>query len=87
MLNLFGEDQEPDKKTIGHYKIWRAKNEYGKSLSLERQCRNCTYKRSFDYHNKCYHKCELQGISQSEASDIRLSNVCEQWWRKTNASK
>ena len=77
MLNLFGEEQEPDKKVTGHYKVWRNRNGYKKSVSFQEQCRICIHKRTFEYHNKNYHKCVLQGVSQSEASDIRLSNVCD----------
>ena len=77
MLNLFGEDQEPDKKVTGHFKTWRQRNGYKKSVSFEKQCRICRHLRTFEYHNKKYHKCSLQGVSQSEASDIRLSDVCD----------
>lgn len=77
MINLFGEEQAPDKKVIGVYKVWRARNGYKKSLSFEKQCRICKHMRGFEYHKKNYYKCVLQGISQSEASDIRLGNVCD----------
>ena len=84
MLNLFGEEQEPDKKTTGHYATWRNRNGYKKSVSLEKQCRICQHLRSFEYHNKNYHKCGLQGISHSESSDIRLSNVCDLFRNKAD---
>lgn len=83
MINLFGEEQEDYKKVLGHYKKWRQKNNYKKAFSFEKQCRTCKNERGFEYHNKHYHKCELQGISQSEASDIRLSYVCDFFNSKT----
>ena len=82
VINLFGEDQEPYKKVTGVYKVWRKKNRYEKSVSFEKQCRICEHRITFEYHNKNYHKCRLQGVSQSEASDIRLSNICDCFKRK-----
>lgn len=83
MLNLFGEDQEPDKKVTGHFKTWRQRNGYKKSVSFEKQCRICRHLRTFEYHDKNYHKCGLQGVSHSEASDIRLGNVCNLFERES----
>jgi len=78
MINLFGEEQGPDKGTMRVYKKWRAKHEYRKSSSFAKQCNNCEHRISFNCHNKRYHKCALQGVSQCEASDIRLSYVCDE---------
>ncbi len=37
------------------------------------QCRDCCHLISGSYHDKRYHKCELYGMSHSEATDWRLS--------------
>ena len=37
------------------------------------QCRDCCHLISGKYHDKRYHKCELYGMSHSEATDWRLS--------------
>ena len=37
-------------------------------------CKNCCHLISGVYHDKRYHKCELYGLSHSEATDWRLSN-------------
>ena len=38
-------------------------------------CRDCRHLISGTYHDKRYHKCELYGLSHSEATDWRLSNT------------
>lgn len=37
------------------------------------QCRDCCHLISGDYHDRRYYKCELYGMSHSEATDWRLS--------------
>lgn len=37
------------------------------------QCRDCCHLISGEWHDKRYHKCELYGMSHSEATDWRLS--------------
>ena len=37
------------------------------------QCRGCDHLISGEYHDRHYHKCELYGMSHSEATDWRLS--------------
>lgn len=77
MKNLFGEEQSLDveKPITGHFKKWRARNNYriGSKIFC---CGNCIRLHSYEYHDKIYHKCLLQGVSASEASDIRLKMVC-----------
>ena len=36
------------------------------------QCRDCCHLISWEGHNRRYHKCELYGLTQSEATDWRL---------------
>ena len=37
------------------------------------QCKDCTHLISGNWHDRRYHKCELYGLSHSEATDWRLS--------------
>ena len=37
------------------------------------RCKDCDHLISGKYHGKSYHKCELYGLSHSEATDWRLS--------------
>lgn len=37
------------------------------------QCRDCCHLISGDWHDRRYHKCEIYGLSHSEATDWRLS--------------
>ena len=61
---------------------FRKKNGY-----LEgKYCKDCKYHHRFDYHYKYYHKCEKLGISNSEATDIRLKDVaCNLYEEKKHA--
>ena len=82
-VNLFGETVDVISKPRGYqssYQRFRSLNQYRKSDSNQ-QCKNCKYHHACGYHNKIYHKCELLGISNSEATDIRVSFVCNKWWR------
>ena len=81
--NLFGEIVEID-FTIpkGHkskYQLWKQRNNYVKKNVTAISCKTCDHHRIFNYHNKIYHKCELLGISNSEATDIRVGHVCNKW--------
>lgn len=80
MKSLFGEEIEyfpPEQpKTLGKYQAWKLTHKYRKSESKDIRCKNCEHLCSGEYHNKNYHKCELMGISHSEATDIRVGYVC-----------
>lgn len=71
-------DKEPD-KLKSHYQRIKAINNYRKSSSHEINCKNCGHRKTFEYHNRYYHKCKLIGESSSEATDIRLSCVCNKY--------
>jgi hypothetical protein len=75
MKSLFNEEipEVPIKKGRGHFKDWRQRHHYRKANG-EQRCGNCRHRLS-----GAYHKCRLQGGSNSAASDIRLSNVCDEW--------
>ena len=60
------------------YKQFRNRYNYRKK-DTEKCCEDCDHIKTYEYHGKMYHKCERQGVSNSEASDIRLSCVCDLW--------
>ncbi len=80
MKDLFGNDTNQEfeipKKLTGSFQIYRASYHYRLGTETE-NCKKCKHRCSSEYHNKWYHKCELQGLSHSENSDIRLRNVCD----------
>ena len=83
MHDLFGnevkENEINSKKIYGKYKGWKNLNNYRKSEDKEKRCKNCLSLCGYEYHNKRYYKCEMMGCSHSEASDIRLSYICDQF--------
>jgi hypothetical protein len=77
--DLFGNEiTEQDKKTVGKYQIYRKRFNYREG-NPDMCCKRCEHCQLYmPYHgNKQYYKCELQGISNCESSDIRLKNVCD----------
>lgn len=84
MKDLFGKevpDYEIEKvpNTESWYQAVKRRSNYRQTTAKEKCCKYCKNKRTFEYHNKNYHKCMLIGISHSEATDIRLGNVCDKW--------
>ena len=82
-LNLFGEEQpyipEKDFSKESIYQRFKRINHYGLADHPDLSCKNCVNRRSFDYHGKYYHKCDLIGFSHSESTDIRLRNCCDKF--------
>ncbi len=81
-VNLFGETVEVIPKinrSQSSYQRFKILNHYGKVIGGFKRCKTCDHHRVFEYHDKYYHKCELLGISNSEATDIRVSYVCDKW--------
>lgn len=52
-------------------KIHAMHKRYG--IDWENTCKGCCHLISGEWHDKRYHKCELYGMSHSEATDWRLS--------------
>lgn len=76
MKNLFDEDVNPSdylKATIDRRKYIPLQEIYG-TLDGKR-CKNCKYFETHYYSRRKYFKCELMGISSSEASDIRANRT------------
>lgn len=81
-FNLFGGEDEilEGQKTftqLSKYQKFKVRNHYRKADGSAR-CWNCEQYLKFNYHDKNYHKCRLIGVSNSEATDIRMNNVCLQ---------
>ena len=84
-LNLFGEmqDDPPSYVHKGKYQIFRVTNHYRLAESKSERCKNCVNLIGVSGNTKNYYKCKLMGTSMSEASDIRLNHVCEQFKRES----
>lgn len=87
-INLFGEVQkyyEPEKDVVlSPYQRLKQQMRYRKANPLkgESYCKHCNYCIRMGYHDKVYYKCELIGISNSEATDIRVKNTCDRFKQK-----
>jgi hypothetical protein len=80
-MNLFGE-KDNKLEFVMSYRQLGKRQKIRKYLNYrlgnkEKSCRNCSHCIKFDYHNKVYYKCEIIGVSNSTATDIRLKNVCD----------
>lgn len=78
-INLFGEMQQelkPANKFVSEYQKWKARNNYRDAVD-KKSCKSCEHRLRVHYHDKIYHKCNLMGVSSSEATDIRLKKVCD----------
>ena len=80
MIDLFGNDI-PDVEPSGtsQYIRFKQNNAYRESVNNAECCKTCAWLIKSEYHDKNYYKCELMGVSSSEATDIRLKNVCNKW--------
>lgn len=84
MKNLFNEDVQEPLSNIGNSPYLQRKRtmNYRKSDDPLIRCKNCLYCFRIDYHDKTYYKCRLIGESSSEATDIRISGVCNRFIKK-----
>lgn len=79
---LFGYpvDMEIHRKPKSQYQEFKVMNGY--SIHSQNKCRDCKHLYIMNYHDKKYFKCQLMGISHSEATDIRLSYGCKKFEKK-----
>lgn len=73
-LDIFG--NEVDVETIIYPpsrsgKTFKSDFRHIYGFDKEHQCKNCKYFREFYYNYKHYFKCEMLGITHSQATDIR----------------
>lgn len=79
MRSLFGDEiPDTDKKPHSPYKAFKARYNYRKSYDKTERCKTCKYCGYFQYGTK-YYKCKLMGLSHSNATDIRVNNICDKW--------
>jgi hypothetical protein len=80
MKSLFNEEipEIPPVEPKGKYAVWKKDNKYRKATT-EEKCVMCKYFYRIEHHAKTYLKCELLGFSNSEATDIRASYVCNRY--------
>ena len=78
ITSLFGDpiDEIPPRKKTGFAEIFKSKNHYRKSDKSEK-CANCKYLHKAHHHGKRYNKCDILGDTRGEATDIRISYVCD----------
>lgn len=81
--DLFGgETPAIDQMKLAHeskYMIWKKSVHYRKSENKLERCGTCTHHSHGQYNTKYLHKCRLLGLTHSEATDIRVKNVCDKW--------
>ena len=80
-INLFGELQEfnDKKESNSPYISFKKRNNYHKAINKYACCKTCKYCLKKWGNTSNYYKCELIGVSSSEATDIRVRNVCNLW--------
>lgn len=71
---------------LSDYQIFKINNRYRLSKDTNK-CKNCLYLTSGGGNVRGYYKCELIGVSNSSATDIRLKNVCDKWDSLTRSHK
>ena len=67
---------KPKVNIKGRYQKWKYENNDRKSFN-EIRCENCKNCVAMTNGYKTYYKCNIMGISNSQATDIRLSYVCD----------
>ena len=77
MKGLFNEEiSEMAERPLGKYKSFRLWNNYHKADNKDKCCKTCVHSIKQWGNTKHYYKCLLQGISDSESSDIRAGYIC-----------
>ena len=67
---------KPPIKFKSKYQKWKYEANY-REAEGEQRCKNCRYSVGFTNGYRNYYKCNLQGLSHSAATDIRLSYICD----------
>lgn len=85
MKDLFGNEINETMPRPHHgYKLLKHIRQYRLSDSKTRRCKFCRHRVQVWGNTRQYHKCRLIGITSSEATDIRLRNVCILWDMEVN---
>ena len=75
--DIYGNEVEIEAEDNTHFGHLTMKDKFRLKYGFfpDRKCGDCKYHRKIGYNDKYYHKCEKIGITNSEASDIRLKDV------------
>jgi len=73
-IDIYGNEVEVVDTPIEH-KTMKQKFREKHGFIQGKYCKDCKFHHRFDYHYKYYHKCEKLGMSNSEATDIRLKDI------------
>lgn len=68
------------------YQKWKYDANYRKS-ETDKSCKNCMNCVCHTGYNRVYYKCELQGLTNCSATDIRLSHICNYYKEIKNDNK
>lgn len=75
--DLFKDGETPiGKEPKGWAQKKKRRMGYHEAREDEPSCADCDHLIKQTYHDKNYYKCDLIGISRSEATDIRLKDTC-----------
>lgn len=92
-LDIFGKEieveklnEELKKQTISRSTI-KGKFRMLYGYDETNRCKDCVYHKCLHYNNKNYHKCKMIGISNSEATDIRLKDFACNLFKKREDNK
>lgn len=69
-INFIGKEKPIFLKKLTIKEKFRQK--YGTDKNV--RCRDCKYLKKIEYNDKHYYKCEIIGISNSSATDIKLKD-------------
>ena len=67
------EEKEEGEREVSKRKIALMHEMFGKNEKY--CCAECDHFRKINYHDKTYRKCEVYGLTRSEATDWKASNV------------
>lgn len=83
--DLFGGETPISKPPHGPYEKRKKQLQYREAeAGSEKRCENCAHLIKKNFHGRNYYKCELIGMSSSEATDIRLKNTCNRFKKAEN---
>lgn len=86
--DLFGGETPMAEPALSPYQKRKKQLQYRKAdKDSDERCKNCEHCIRISYHGKNYYKCELIGMSHSEATDIRLSYTCNQFKHHENTDE
>jgi hypothetical protein len=70
---------KPVIKFKSKYLQWKYDNNYREADSKDKCCGNCEFHFAvtYGYNAKIYHKCDVMGVSNCSATDIRVGHICD----------